>query len=129
MVKNYLQWTPVKILLNKNTQRPTYKEGDVFWMSVGENIGFEQDGKGRLSSRPVLIIRGFSRELFWGIPLTSQPKRGKYYYGFTMNGRVSTAILSQMRAFDAKRIVDASRMGRVDNGVMDEIKNRLKVIL
>jgi mRNA-degrading endonuclease toxin of MazEF toxin-antitoxin module len=127
--KDYLKWMPVKAEINNASVRPTYKEGEVFWMSVGENIGFEQDGKGFLYARPVLVVKGFSRELFWGIPLTSQEKDGQYYFSFKLNGTKSTAILSQLRAFDAARISGMKGMGRIDKTVLAQLKNRLKSLL
>ena len=129
-MKDYAQWTPLKIALNNSTRRPTYKEGDVFWLGIGENVGFEQDGKGRLLARPVLVVKGFSRQLFWGIPLTSQNKQGRYYVGLNLiQGSTSTAILSQLRAYDAKRIVNTKKLGRVSGAELVDIKNRLKTLL
>ncbi|TAH33713.1 type II toxin-antitoxin system PemK/MazF family toxin [Candidatus Saccharibacteria bacterium] len=129
-MKDYLHWTPIKADINNNLARLNYNEGDIFWLSIGENIGFEQDGKGKLFARPVLIVRGFSRQLFWGIPLTSQKKEGKYYYTFRhLSGEESTAILSQLRAFDPARISGSSRFGRVSKETLQDIKNRLREIL
>lgn len=129
-MKSYTNWTPVKSVIDATTKRPTYKEGDVFWLAVGENIGFEQDGKGRMFARPVLIVSGFSKEVFWGLSLTSQNKQGRYYRSFTLNnGIASTAILSQLRAYDSKRIVNTKKLGRVSQATLLDIKNRLKALL
>ncbi|MDR2524259.1 MAG: type II toxin-antitoxin system PemK/MazF family toxin [Candidatus Nomurabacteria bacterium] len=127
-MKDYEKWTPVKSEIHNNASRPKYNEGDVFWMSVGENVGFEQDGKGSLYARPVLVVKGFSKELFWGIPLTSAAKSGRYYFSFTLNDRKSTAVLSQIRALDAARM-SGKRMGQVDNSVLIKIKELLKGLL
>jgi len=76
-------------------------------------------------------VVGFSRQLFWGIPLTTKVKRGKYYFGFVINGKreVSVAILSQLRAYDSARISGVARMGRIDSEVLLEIKNKLREFL
>lgn len=105
MEKNYEKWTPVKIIVNNNVKVPTYKEGRIYWMAIGENVGFEQDGKGKNFTRPVLVIKGFSKNLFWGIPLTTKNKNGKFYKKcYAINNVECNIILSQLRAFDASRI-------------------------
>ena len=129
MQKDYKKWTPVKIATNNVAHRPTYKEGGSYWALIGDNVGMEQDGKGELFARPVVIVKGFSKELFWGIPLTSQHKTGTYYFSFSFqNDKISTAILSQLRAFDTSRISGPS-IGRIKTADLVEIKNRLKHLL
>ena len=41
------------------------------------NIGYEQDGSGNDFIRPVVIIRKFNNEIFWGVPLTKTRKKIK----------------------------------------------------
>jgi len=33
--KDYIDWMPVKSRINNVPMRPTYKEGEVYWMSIG----------------------------------------------------------------------------------------------
>ncbi len=47
--KDYLEWSKIKAAehngaLNKN-RGFDYKEGEVLWASIGQNIGYEEDGK------------------------------------------------------------------------------------
>ena len=118
----------MKAEINNAPKRPKYNEGDVFWMSVGENVGFEEEGKGALFARPILIVKGFSRELCWGVPLTSQGKSGEYYYPLRIKGKVSVAILSQMKVIDLSRI-SGKRMGIVGDKSLWAIKKRLQSFL
>jgi mRNA interferase MazF len=128
-MKDYLNWMPIKADINNSAVRPRYNAGDVVWISIGENVGFEQDGKGRLFARPVLIVKGFNKELFWGVPLTSNAsKTGKYYVNFTVKGKASVAILSQLRAFDASRI-SGKRIGIVNRNVLRNIQRKLADLL
>ena len=122
---------PVKADINNNPVRPTYKEGEIYWMSIGENVGFEQDGKGELFARPVLVITGFSRQLFWGVPLTTRYKKGRYYQEIIINSKKKPnfAILSQLRAFDSARISGMRRLGRINYEALLSIKNKLKSFL
>lgn len=123
--KDYTDWMLVKTKINNVPLRPTFREGEVYWACVGENVGFEQDGKGRLFARPVIVLKKFNRELFLGIPLTSNDKLGKYYYSFHFKGRKSTAILSQIKAIDSARI-SGNRIGTVGSKTFWDIRKRLK---
>lgn len=49
---------------------------------MGQNIGFEQNGKGDNFVRPVIILKKFNKNMFFGIPLSTQIKDGKFYYYF-----------------------------------------------
>ena len=50
-------WNNVKQNTQKIDKKVYFKERDVFWLKVGENIGFEQSGKGDKFQRPVLVLK------------------------------------------------------------------------
>jgi len=82
-----------------------FKERELWFIRMGKNVGFEQDGKGDEFLRPVLIFKKFNTRVFWGIPLTGTNKQGIFYYRLENIGeRRNTAILSQIRLFDVKRL-------------------------
>ncbi|MCL2001937.1 type II toxin-antitoxin system PemK/MazF family toxin [Candidatus Saccharibacteria bacterium] len=121
----------VKTHINNESKKPTYKEGGIYWVSIGENIGFEQDGKGDLYTRPVLVIKGISRHLFVGLPLTSQPKQGNYFYPLGMVGeKFATALLLQVRTFDVARLSNNARMiSRISFVELQQVRAALSVML
>jgi mRNA-degrading endonuclease toxin of MazEF toxin-antitoxin module len=131
MVKNFPGWHALKQSIDSLTgARPMgYKDRDVWWLSVGHNVGFEENGKGPAFRRPVLVVRGFSKEVFWGVPLTSKIKSGIYYHTFTITGATtqSTALLSQLRTFDTKRMI--SKVGMVNEADFKEIKKQLRAFI
>src|SRR3990167_8549365 len=102
--KNFKNWHKIKHYLHNKKERPFFHEGEVWFCSLGENIGFEQDGRGKEFMRPVIILKKFNNEVLWGVPLTKNTKAGKYYFTFTLKNMASTAILSQIRLIDAKRL-------------------------
>ena len=71
------EWGNMKKYLNdrKAADIPKYKDGEIWWVAVGENVGIEINGKGGQFSRPVLVYKKFSDEGFAGIPLTSKKTR------------------------------------------------------
>src|SRR3989344_8787526 len=98
--KDYKIWHKIKGYLHNEKVRPFFHEGEVWFCSLGENVGSEQDGRGVNFLRPVVITRKFNSEVCWGLPLTKNPKEGPYYFSFKLNDVLSTAILSQLRLID-----------------------------
>ena len=100
----YDKWNTLKRDLNHKDYKFYVKEREIYFMSVGQNIGYESYGKDELFLRPVLIYKKLSRTTFIGIPLTSKQKSGSYYFEFKYKDeQFSYASLNQMRVFDSKR--------------------------
>ncbi len=73
MEKRFPDWMGIKKNLHeKLTVPPKVNEGDVWWASIGENIGSEINGKNQNFTRPVIILKKLSRTLFFVIPLTTK---------------------------------------------------------
>lgn len=107
LVKRFRAWSKLKVKLHYNENLPAgYKERDIWWVSIGHNVGVEEDGKGENFAHPVMVVRGFSRYQFWGIPLSTAEKEGEYYHKFMVCGKVSTALLSQLRVYDTRRFIN-----------------------
>ncbi len=102
MQKDFKKWNEKKEKIHENERRLFFYEREVWWCSLGANVGDEQDGTGKEFVRPVIVLKKFNKHLFWGIPLTTKEKKGKYYFSFLLSDRRNTAILSQMRLFDSK---------------------------
>ncbi len=107
---------------------PLYHERQVRWCKLGVNIGFEQDGTGDGFSRPVLILKGFSRHVCWIVPLTTSKKKNKYHIPLgIIDGRESFAIISQIRLVDVKRLY--LRIDTVSEDLHKKVKNAIKALL
>jgi len=129
MFKDYLDWTFVKRGINNGDLRPMgCKRREIWICNVGENVGFEEDGKGGDFTRPVLILKVFNRAFCHVVPLSTTGKRGRYYYPF--NGRtgvVSVALLSQSRPIDVARL--SRKVGYIDKENFEKIQGKMKEIL
>ncbi len=88
----------------RKTLPPMFKERDIWWVSVGVNVGFEEDGKNSNFVRPVLVLKKFNRELFLGVPLSTKLKDNKYYVPISVKRETVSAMTSQIRVFSSKRI-------------------------
>lgn len=127
MKKDFKKWHTEKSRLHEYKIRANFHEREIWFASVGLNVGFEQDGRGENFLRPIIVIKKFNNEVLWGIPLTKNKKKGGYYFAFKFGGRGSTAILSQIRLIDAKRL--QYKIGDVSDKDFSEIKRKLTQIL
>ncbi|HLD38020.1 MAG: hypothetical protein A3G45_03010 [Candidatus Staskawiczbacteria bacterium RIFCSPLOWO2_12_FULL_37_15] len=130
MKKDYTKWHKIKTDINNVEKRAFFHERDIWFCYVGANVGFEQDGNKEDYLRPVLIVRKFNNEIFWGIPLTKSEKRkdNRYYYSFSfVKGIMSLVVLSQIKLIDAKRL--ARQMGIMKDDDFEKLKKKLKELL
>ena len=118
-MKKYDEWNRVKKQINSKEVPITYKERDMFWANIGENIGFEQNGKGSDFMRPILVFRKFTNKMFLGVPLSTQLRDGSFFFQFQfLDDKRSTALLVQAKMFDVKRL--DRRIGMIKK---DDFKN------
>ncbi len=128
MENTFSEWADKKQQIDsRNIKPPFFKEGEIWWCSVGKNIGVEIGGKGSLFARPVLILKKLSSTVFIGIPLTTKIKQGTWFYTFFHKDKYITANLSQIRMFDYKRLVN--RHSEIESEVFHRLKERLRVLL
>lgn len=107
MYDTFLEWHEKKSDIHTKSLRVYFFEREVWWYSLGLNVGDEQNGKGKSFARPIIILKKFNNNVFWGIPLTSKMKTGKFYQSVDLgDGMQRTAILSQLRLIDGKRLLD-----------------------
>ena len=122
--KDFSLWMPVKQYIHDNITRPFYSEREIWWCSVGLNVGFEADGKGPSCARPVLIVKDFNHAIFWCLPVTTRIKKGRYYMDIDLADGISRQVmLSQLRMFDAKRLQE--KIGTVEEIAFRKIKTAI----
>ena len=103
MEKEFDRWNERKKVFNASdsNSRFFYYEQEIWWCAVGANVGVEIDGKHKYFERPVLVVKKFNRAMFWGVPFTSGARDYEPYFG----GKMSWAVLSQLRLMDRKRLI------------------------
>ncbi len=110
-MKRFDEWNHIK--KDVNDKKSVYtKEGEIYYAYLGENIGYEQCGKGERFLRPIVVFKKFGRDSILAIPLTSKEKDGRYYYSFIFKkNKRSIALLSQIRFLDTRRLF--KKLGRM----------------
>src|SRR6266446_3798584 len=138
MQKDFDRWNEHKKYLDGNAAPRVYvHERELWFAHLGTNVGFEQDGRGEESLRPILVLRKFNNEVVWALPLTRRDKPGNpYYVSFDyivfpeVEGaplRSSVAILSQLRLLDGKRF--RYKIGTVPAETFGLIKEKTRRLL
>jgi len=128
MQKDFQTWTNVKTQAHAHDEQLPFRERDVWWCKLGANIGDEQDGKGNLFLRPILVVRKFNKRVFIGLPFSTKVKENNYFYHkFEFKGRDQSVIISQIRLLDAKRL--SHKLGAVNEADFAEIKEKTKNLI
>lgn len=124
-MKEFDRWNELKKKIDQIKSVPMIKEGEICWCKIGINVGNETLGKGKEFSRPILIIKKFSTDTFWGMPLTSKIKNGSWYYYLKNQNR--TLILNQMKLFDRKRL--QSRISELSKKQLQDVIKHTIILL
>lgn len=123
-----IDWMRLKLKINLSERKVFPRRKEIWWVSLGKNIGVEIDGKHSSFERPVLVINAFGIDSFLVVSLTSQPKIGKYYFDYINNDNQKRVInLSQLRTVSCLRFI--RKIEVIDDNnfqiVIDKIKNYL----
>jgi mRNA interferase MazF len=130
MIKNLfltlLDWWRVSTLLWDKNPSVVFKEGEIWWASIGMNIGVEIFGKGHEFARPVIVFRKFNKDSFLGIPLTTKEKEGEWYLPVFHNKIKRIAILSQVRTLDSRRLL--RKVGSFNDIELQAIRDKFRIM-
>jgi len=132
MMNNKIQkldrWNNVKQVTSESNKKVYFKERDIFWLKVGENIGFEQNGKGDKFQRPVLVVKRYTNDMFLGIPLSTTIREGSFFFQFSfIKDEISTALLVQQKLFSSKRCI--KKIGKISENNFEKLKQKLYTLI
>jgi len=108
-VKDHDGWNILKKKIDSLPSPRTvyFYQREVWYCSIGHNVGHEEDGKIPDYSRPVVIIKKCGPNLFIGIPLTTKVKNVRYYYPVgNINKRPAMAMIAQLKLYSSKRLIN-----------------------
>ncbi|MCX6713029.1 MAG: type II toxin-antitoxin system PemK/MazF family toxin [Candidatus Vogelbacteria bacterium] len=125
LIRIFTNWTKLKIRLHVAEREIFPHEREIWWASLGQNVGVEINGKNDNFERPVLIIKKFNDQMLLILPLTGKTKEEKYYYQFKgADERFGSVVLSQIRLISSKRLI--RKVGEVSENDFLEIKRKTK---
>lgn len=123
--KDFDGWNLIKKDLEINHQGPFFNEREIWWCSLGINVGIEMNGKNILFERPVLILKKINFQSAWVLPLTSTYRDSVYFY--KLNFVSSCVSVSQLRNISSKRLT--RKFARISMQEFIHIIIRIKYIL
>ena len=122
--KDFDLWNSQKKKIEGIATRVFFKERQVWFCSLGTNVGDEEDGKGPNHERPILIIKKFNNSIFLGLPLSTKIKdNNKFYYKINVKDVEASAMISQIRLLDAKRL--KRKVCFIEQDEFENLKNEI----
>lgn len=107
--KEFIEWTKKKIRhhINEEVGKKYFREKEIWWAAVGKNIGFEINGKNDLFERPVLILKVYSKDMCFILPLSSKIKEPVPWYQkvISLENGDSAVIINQGKIISSKRLL------------------------
>jgi len=126
--KPFEKWSRLKRELHTTTKNSYFKEREIWYCSLGINIGHEQDGKNQFFERPVIILKKFNNDTCWRIPLTSKRNYGREFFSWKfINNKESTALFEHLRSFDKKRL--QRKVSQVPQSSFKRLSRKLRRVI
>lgn len=123
ILERFSLWCRQKVEMHVSKKDPPlFKQGEVWWCSIGMNVGEELFGKGDRFARPVVVLKKFSRNTFLAVPLTQRENVGTYFIETRLGDVSRWAILCQVRTIDSKRLLE--NIGTLDKITLKKIRNQ-----
>jgi mRNA interferase MazF len=133
-LKEFDKWNEVKKTTEQSNMKLSIKSREIYWTKIGQNIGNEQYGKGEEFTRPVIVIRQLTSDLFVGVPTTSATKENNDYFHNinythtkTKDSVTSSAMILQVKVFSKKRVLN--KIGTVNKIEFNTIVDKLKLLV
>ena len=123
---NLIEWTKLKARLHLSVEREIYfREREIWWASLGLNVGREQNGKHEGFERPVLVLRKFGGDVLWILPFSSKTQSKRFTQAVYHNGKTQTVLLSQLRLISKRRLIrKAGKLPRAEfEAIIDQLKH------
>jgi mRNA interferase MazF len=96
-------WNEIKKRIIAKSRVIFCKPRQIWWCSIGMNIGTEIYGKNHLFERPVLILKMYGHATAFVAPLTTKNHDNRYSVRTEYQKRIYYVVLSQVRTISTKR--------------------------
>lgn len=104
MEKDFDKWNEKKKKLDKNKRNLLFKESEIWWCSLGVNVGEEVYGKGNDFRRPVVILKKLSHNFCIVLPTSTRKRDGSWYHHLNVQNKERFVLMHQIRFISANRL-------------------------
>lgn len=132
--KEFDIWNKTKKILNDQDREVFGYPREVWWCSIGINVGAEIDGKNENFERPVIIMRVYNKETMLVLPTTSKERKDKFHFEVRVDAtnpktgevykRTVYVKLTQARVISNKRLL--RKVDVIPEEEFEKIKNAFK---
>jgi len=105
MQKDFDGWSKRKQRINAKRAAAYAHPREVWWCSLGVNIGAETDGKNRNFERPVLVMRVYNKDTLLVLPITSKAKDDAFHQRIAVRVGPVWVKLTQSRVISSQRLL------------------------
>ncbi len=105
MEKDFDQWNKIKKEIERAPITKYVHPREVWWCSLGVNIGVEIDGKNENFERPAIIMKVYNKDTMVVLPLTTKRKDDKFHHKIKTKERTVWVKLTQTRVVSGKRLL------------------------
>ncbi len=124
-IKDFDSWNILKKTTNSKIPPDGFffLERELWWASIGVNIGDEIDGKNNNFERPILVLKKFNENSLIALPITSTKKDNGHFIQIRYKGIVATVSVLQIRFMSASRLLRI--ISRIDEGDFIMVKKKV----
>jgi mRNA interferase MazF len=126
-IKDFDKWNEKKKELDENKRNLLFKEGEIWWCSLGVNVGEEVYGKGKGFRRPVIILKKMSHNSCVVMPTTTQKREGTWYHHLNVQNKNRFVLMHQVRFISANRLY--VRESTLSKNEFEELKKSVAHLL
>ena len=121
IIERFKSWFKLKIRIYRSEPKAYPKVKEIWWVSLGQNIGVEVNGKNETFERPAVVIKVFNNLGMLVAPISSKVKEGKYFVEFTNSvGEKNIINMSQIRSISGKRFI--RKVGELENESFEKLR-------
>jgi len=128
VLNRFVAWIRIKVKIHLSDKAVYFRDGEIWWVNLGANVGHEEEGKNDNFERPILALKKFNGHLLWAVPLTTKTKEDNpYYYQYEIDNKEYAAILPQLRILSSKRLI--RRIGMFPMNDYKKIREEIKKLI
>lgn len=105
MLKDFDSWNKKKKYLDALPSQKYAHSREIWWCSLGINIGAEINGKNNNFERPVLIIKVYNKETLLILPVTTKEKNDPFHCKIRSATGDMWVKLTQIKVISSKRLL------------------------
>lgn len=94
---------------------------EIWWCSLGVNLGAETDGKNENFERPVIVMKVYNKETMVILPITTKPKDDEFHHKIQTAEKTVWVKLTQARVISNKRLL--RKVDLLDEASFDILKD------